>query len=176
MKTAIVCLLLKKAGLDLRLSNFRPVSNLSFISKLVEKVVLTQFNKHSSTYILIPDYQSTYREALETALAKIMNDILWTMENQKVTSLVASNLSAAFDMVNHNILLSILEKKVWFQDTCLAWFRSCIESQYCMVKIREAYSSKQELACSVPQGSLGGPSLYTVYASTIQTVVPEEID
>ena len=77
-KTVIVHPLLKKAGLDLRLSNFRPVSSLSFISKLVEKVVLTQFNKHCSTYNLILDYQSVYRAnySCETALAKLVNDIL----------------------------------------------------------------------------------------------------
>ena len=88
-KTAIVHPILKKAVLDLILSNFRPVSNLLFISKVVEKVVLAQFNKH--THRLILDYQSVYRAnySCETALAKIVNDILWAMEHQKVTSLVA---------------------------------------------------------------------------------------
>ena len=173
-KTAIVHPLLKKSGLDLRLSNFRPVSNLSFISKLV---VLTQFNKHCSTYNLILDYQSAYRAnyGCGTALAKRVNDILWAMEHQNVTSLIAIDLSSAFDMVDHSILLSILEKKFGVQDTCLAWFRSYLEWRYCMMKIREAYSWKWELACSVPQESLGGPSLSIVYASTMQSVVPEEI-
>ena len=84
-KTAIVHPILKKAGLDLILSNFRPASNLSFISKVVEKVVLTQFNKHYSTHRLIPDYQSAYRAnySCETALAKIVNDILWAMEQKQ---------------------------------------------------------------------------------------------
>ena len=87
-KTAIVCPLLKKVGLDLILSNFRLVSNLLFISKLVEKVVLTQFNKHCSTSKLIPDYLSAYRAnySCETALTKIVNDILWAVEHQKVTT------------------------------------------------------------------------------------------
>ena len=73
-------------------------------------------------------------------------------------------------------MLSVLEKKFDVQDTCLEWFRSYLDSRYCMVKIREAFSSKCELDCSILQGSLGGPSLYTVYASTRQSVVPEEID
>ena len=146
-KTSIVHPILKKVGLDLILSNFRPVSNLSFISIVVEKVVLTQINKYCSTHSLIPDYQSVYRAnySCETALAKIVNDILWAMEHQKVTSLVAIDLSAAFDMVGHNILLSVLEKMFSVQDTCLAWFRSYLNSRYCMVKIREAFSSKCEL-------------------------------
>ena len=84
-KTAIVHPILKKVGLDLILSNFRQVSNLSFISNVAEKVVLTQFNKHCSIHRLIPDYQSAYRAnySCETALAKIVNDILWAMEHQK---------------------------------------------------------------------------------------------
>ena len=82
-KIAIVCPLLKNAGMDLMLSNLRPVSNLSFISKVVEKVVLTQFNKHCITHGLIPDYQSAYRAnySCETALTKNVNDILWAMEH-----------------------------------------------------------------------------------------------
>ena len=176
-KTAIVHPIQKKVGLDLILSNFRPVSNLSFISKVVEKVLLIQFNKHCSTHRLIPDYQSAYRAnySCETALAKIVNDILWAMEHQKVTSLVAIDLSVAFDMVDHDILLSVLEKRFGVQDTCLEWFRSYLNSRYCVVKIN-ALSSICELNCSVPQGSLGGPSLFTVYASTMQSIVPDDID
>ena len=130
-KTTIVHPILKKVGLDLMLSDFRPVSNLSFISKVVEKVVLTQFNKHCSTHRLIPDYQSVYwaNYSCETALAKIGNDILWAMEHQKVTSLVAINLSMAFDTMDHDILLSVLEKRFGVQDTCLKWFRSYVNSR-----------------------------------------------
>ena len=148
------------------------------LPKVVEKVVLTQFNKHCSTHRLIPDYQSAYRAnySCEAALAKIVNDILWAMEHQKVTSLVAIDLSVAFDMVDHDILLSVLEKRFGVQDTCLEWFRSSLNSRYCMVKIRNTFSSKCELNCSVPLGSLGGPSLFTVYASSMQSVVPDEID
>ena len=108
------------------LSNFRPVSNLLFISKVVDKVVLTQFSKHCSTHRLIPDYQSAYRVnySCETALAKIVNDILWAMEHQNVTSLVAINLSATFNTVDDNILLRAIEKRYGVQDICLEWFRS----------------------------------------------------
>ena len=85
-------------------------------------------------------------------------------------------LSAAFYTVNHNILLSILEKKFSVHDTCLASFESYLKPRYCMVNVRETYSLKWDLVCSVPQGSLGGPSLYTVYTSTMQSEVLEETD
>ena len=89
---------------------------------------------------------------------------------------MAIDLSAAFDTVNHNILLSILEKMFGVHDTFLALFESYLKPRYCMVNVREAYSSKWELVFSVPKESLGGLSLYTVYASTMQLGVPEETD
>ena len=72
------------------------------------------------------------------------------MEHKKVTSLMAVDLSDTFYTVNHNTLLSVLEKKFGVHDTCLAWFESYLKPRYCMVNVREAYSSKWELACSVP--------------------------
>ena len=141
-------------------------------------MVLIQFNKHCSTYKLIPDYQSACRAnySFKTALVKIVDNILWAMELQKVTSLMTINLSAAFDTVDQNILLSILGIKFSVHDTFLAWFESYLKPRYCMMNVREAYSLKWELVCSVPQGILGGPSLYIVYASTMQSVVLEETD
>ena len=81
-KTLIIRPLLKKLGLELLLANYRPLSNLSFISKLVEKCALKQFIQHCDDQNLIPDYQSAYRSAYstETALVKITNDILWSFE------------------------------------------------------------------------------------------------
>ena len=81
-KTAIVRPLLKKEGLQLIMSNFRPVSNLSFISKIIEKCMLLQLSQHCNNNNLQPDYQSAYREhySCETAVLKLSNDILWAME------------------------------------------------------------------------------------------------
>ena len=64
---------------------------------------------------------------------------------------MAIDLSTAFDTVNHNILLSIMEKKFGVHDTCLSWFDSYLKPGYCMVNVSEAYSSKWELVCSVPR-------------------------
>ena len=86
-KTSIIRPLLKKTGLELIPSNYRPVSNLSFLSKLLEKAALHQIDTHSDKWGLLPGYQSAYRAgySCETALAKLMNDILWNMEHQKIT-------------------------------------------------------------------------------------------
>ena len=105
-KTAIIKPLLKKVGLDLITKNYRPVSNLPFMSKLVEKCMLTQFNKHCEDNQLMPDYQSAYRSnySCETSLVKLLNDVLWDFENQKVVALVALDLSTAFNTVDHEVL------------------------------------------------------------------------
>ena len=85
--------------------NQRLVSNLGSISKVVEKVILEQLMEQCNQNTLLPEYQSTYRKdhSCETSLVKLVNDILWGMENQLVTALVILDLSTAFDTVDHDI-------------------------------------------------------------------------
>ena len=118
-KIAIIRPLFKKLGLTLVHSTYRPVSNLPFLSKVVEKVVLYQFKKHCDNHRMIPDYQSAYHAnySYETGLLKIMNDILWAMERQDTTALIAIDLSAAFDTVNHNILTEVLHRRFGVTDS-----------------------------------------------------------
>ena len=97
-KIALLMPLLKKLGLDImKKSNYRPVSNISPLSHLVEKCVLIQFNQYCTDNTLLPDYQNAYRAnySWETALVKMVNDILWGTERQKITALTALDLSAA---------------------------------------------------------------------------------
>ena len=110
LKEALVCPLLKKPGLDIIFKNFRPVSNLAFLSKLTEKAVFHQIHEHMVNTNLYPNAQSAYRvhHSTETALLKVKNDILLNMNKQHVTLLVLLDLSAAFDTVEHNILLEAL--------------------------------------------------------------------
>ena len=113
-KIALVKPLLKKVGMDLVNTSYRPVSNLPFLSKVVEKSVLLRFNRHCNENNLMPDYQSAYRAnfSCEMALLKLTDDLLWSVEHQEVTSLVAIDLSSAFDTVDHDLLLSILSKSL----------------------------------------------------------------
>ena len=146
-KTAIVHPILKKAGLALQLSNFRPVSNLSFLSHVVECAVVQQFNKHCKDQDLIPDYQSAYyvNYSCETALVKIVNDILWAMENQKVTTLMAIDLSAAFDTMDHSILTSVLRERFGINEMALSCFESYLHLQYCKVNVGTTYSQEYRI-------------------------------
>ena len=177
-KTAIVRPLLKKPGLDLTPSNYRPVSNLNFLSKVLEKAFLSQFNDHCTTNNLFPDYQSAYRQhfSCETALIKIVDDVLWSMERQKVTALVCIDLSAAFDTVDHIIPLDVLNMRFGICDTALQWVNSYLRPRNFKVNIGESYSLPIELNFSVPQGSVAGPTFYSTYASTMEDVVPKCTD
>ena len=104
-KTSIIRPLLKKPNLDLIPSNYHPVSNLSFLSKLLGKCVMNHVNEHCKLHKLLPDSQSAYccGYSCETAIIRLVNDILCTMENQNVTAVMALDLSVAFDTVNHEI-------------------------------------------------------------------------
>ena len=104
---------------------------------------------------------------------KIVNDILWSMENQECTNLMAIDLSAVFDMVDHKILLDVLQKRFRIEGVALSWFDNYLHPHFCKVNVGKVYSSSRELECCVPQGSCAGPILYTAYASTLELVVLE---
>ena len=97
------------------------------------------------------------------------------MEHQEVTALMAIDLSAAFDTVDHNILLDILNKKFGVGGKAGKWFDSYLHPRSCKVNIGKTYSANKDLTFSVPQGSCAGAVLYLTYASTLQEVIPNYI-
>ena len=177
-KRAIVKPLLKKSGLELIFKNYRPVSNLCFLSKVLEKCALKQLDEHCKKYAPLPDYQSSYRKyySCETALVKLMNDILWNMECGDVTAFIAIDLLAAFDTVDHGILLDVLQYQFGVKGMVRKWFDSYLSPRQFQVNIGKAYSDPIDLQFSVPQGSCAGPILFLLYASTIGEVIPQDID
>ena len=176
-KTAVVRPLLKHLGLQLILANFRPVSNLTFVSKVIECCMLLQLSQHCDNYNLQPDYQSAYREhySCETAVLKVSNDILWAMEGQVVTSLVTLDLSAAFDTVDHDILLSVLRNKYGIHGKALKWFNEYLRPCSFKVAVKGIYSKECNLEVSVPQGSCAGANIFNLYCSPLQDVVPNDL-
>ena len=174
-KIALLKPLLKKIVMVLINTWYYPVLNLPFLSKVVEKSVLLRFNKHCDENNLMPDYQSAYRAnfSCETALLKLTNNLLWVMEHQEVTPLVAIDLSAAFDTVDHNLLLSVLSKKFGVVNNALKWFDSYLRPRRFQVQIDDTKSKEIELPFSVPQGSCAGAVLYSAYTSTLQEVIQD---
>ena len=98
------------------------------------------------------------------------------MEQQQATILVIMDLSAAFDMLHHDILLSVLNKRFGFQGSILNWVESYLHPRYFKVGIGDTKSDSRQLKQLVPQGSVGGPNLFNFYCSIITSVIPEDLD
>ena len=177
-KNALVRPLLKKPGLDHTiLKNFRPISNLQFVSKLTEKAVAKQITEHMSTHGLFPSLQSAYRiyHSTETALLKVKNDLLLNMNNGHVTILVLLDLSAAFDTVDHDLLLQKLQSVIGIQGTALSWFQSYLGERSQQISINGTLSRKFHLQCGIPQGSCLGPLLFTIYSSKLFEILKHHL-
>ncbi len=129
--------LLKKRNLDN--TNYRPISNLPFIGKIIEKVVFNQLNKYLNSNGYLDNFQFGFRahHSTETALIKIINDIRLNSDTGKTSVLVLLDLSAAFDTVNHNILLQRLENRVRLSGMVHKWFRSYLVERGYYVSIGE---------------------------------------
>ena len=152
-KTAVISPLLKKVGLELIPRNYRPVSNLCFLSKVVEKCMLKQFIGYCNSQDLIPQYQSAYRanHSCETSLLRLLNDALWNRECGKVTILTAMDLSTAFYTVDRDILTNILHDHFGLTGTSLNWFDIYLRPHSCVVTVQKVRSSERDLAFSIPK-------------------------
>ena len=112
LKMAHMTPLLKKPSLSKDdMKNYRPVSNLNFISKLLEKNIAKRIRSHLESKDLLNRYQSAYRPmySTETALLKVQNDLLRNLDDGKTTVLVLLDLSAAFETLDHSGVISLLE-------------------------------------------------------------------
>ena len=165
-KHAVVHPLIKKNTLDPSiLSNFRPISQLPFLSKVLEKVVYAQLQSFLTNHGLHEQFQSGFKpgHSTETALLKVFNDLILTVDSGTPAILVLLDLSAAFDTVDHRILLTRLENLVGISGTALAWLRSYLTDRTFSVQLGEFTSSAAPLTCGVPQGSILAPLLFLLY-------------
>ena len=122
-KTALVQPLLMKQGMDLTFKNYRPVSNLSYLSKLIERIVYSRIVTEVHKSGNMEPFQSAYHEghSTETALLKVKTDIINAIENPEVPCLILLDLNSAFDTVNHSLLLNRLKYQFGFIDKVLKW-------------------------------------------------------
>ena len=161
--------------MDRVLKNYRLVNNLSFMSKIIEKVMLLRFNNHCEMNNLTPDYVSAYRSrySTETVLLRLTDKILQNMDRQCITPLVAVDLSTAFDTVEHRILKGVLHRKYSVTGTALKWYVSYLENRKVKVQINKSTSGVLEITTSVPKGTVSGPVLYNCYANTLKDYLEE---
>ena len=127
LKEAMIKPKLKKDNLDSEAyPNFRPISNLKVLSKIIEKAVSCQLSDYLRDNDLEESFQSAYKcfHSTETALLKVQNDILCEIDNQKCVVLLLLDMSAAFDTVDHELLLERMSKRYGVKGNVLKWFRS----------------------------------------------------
>ena len=173
LKSAIVRPLIKKPGLDKNVyKNYRPVSNLPFISKVLEKVVDKRIETHLNIHSLHEPQQSAYKKfhSTETALVRVQNDILQALDNNENTVLLMLDLSAAFDTIDHQKLLSRLENHFGITGTPLKWMNSYLNERYQTVSIDGELSKPVRMTYSVPQGSVLGPKNYILYTKPVGAI------
>ena len=168
-KTAIVKPLLKKPDLDLIHKNYRPVSNLAFVSKLLEQSVINELEEHFEKNDLNDEFQSAYRSnhSTETALLHIVNDILISMDNRRAICVVMLDLSAAFDTLDHDILIERLSNTQGLGPGVTDWLNSYLRGRIQRVNIDEATSGYIDLLDGAVQGSKLGCRLYKKYVEPL---------
>ena len=176
-KCALVNALLKKPGLNLVFKNYRPVSNLQYVSKFNERAVFDRVHDHMVANCVYPMFQSAFRprHSTETALVKVMKDILLAMNSRQVTLLVLLDLSSAFDTVNYEVLLKRLHTDVGIQGKALDWFKSYLNGRSQHIAVQGTMSRQFDLYCGVPQGSCLGPLLFLIYALKLFKIVEKHL-
>jgi retron-type reverse transcriptase len=122
-------------------------------------------------------FQSAYREghSTESALLRVQNDILMELDQGNAMLLVLLDLSAAFDTIDHKILLNKLYTKCGMRDTALKWFKSYLSDRTQKVTIGNSHSETESLKYSVPQGSVLGPILFSIYNSPLGEIIRKHI-
>lgn len=139
------------------------------MSKVIEKVVDKQLINYVENNGLSVTLQSAYKQyhSTETALTKIQNDILLSMDRHEISLLILLDLSAAFDTVDFEILLNRLKCKFGISGTVLSWLKSYLCGRKQVVSVKNEYSNEHILDCGVPQGSVLGPLLFSLYVSPL---------
>ncbi len=165
-KHAAVQPLIKKHNLNPSvLSNYRPFSKRPFPSKVLERVVYNQLQSYLELNNISEKFQSGFKahHSTETTLLRIFNDLFLTVDAGNSAALMLLDLTAAFDTVDHQILLSHLKHYVGFRGTVINWFSSYMSQRTFSIHLGTYSSGVALLGCGVPQGSILGPVLFSLY-------------
>ena len=174
LKDDLVHPLHKYHSLELELKNFRPVSNLPYLGKIIENLTCRQIVKYTNSTGQMEKCQLAYREnfSTETALLKVKTDIPDAIDKKEVMCLAMLDLSATFDTVNHHLLLNRLRYRFGVCNIALAWLESYLTNRTQRVVIQNedgytAQSAKKPLTQGIPQGSILRPILFNLFVAPL---------
>ena len=169
-KRAVIRPRIKKQGLDASdPGNYRPISNLSFISKFIECVIHRQLSTYAESNSLLPSTQSGFRRShsTETAVIKIYNDVVLSLDSGLQTALLLLDFSAAFDCVGHELLTLVLKTCFGITSSALDWINSFLSNRTHFIRIGNKTSKLFHVKFGVPQGSILGSLLFIFYTTNI---------
>ena len=161
-----------KVTIPLAANDFRPISLLPTLSKVIEKIVNIQIVQYLVKYDLLDPYQSAYKKnhSTTTALLKLNEDIFEALDDSEITLLVLLDFSKAFDTVNHKLLLAKLDI-LGFQSNVCGWIHSYLTGRSQKVKTDTEESDWAYIKNGVPQGSILGPLLFTILVSDMRMTI-----
>ncbi|KAF7236044.1 putative RNA-directed DNA polymerase from transposon BS [Varanus komodoensis] len=173
LKEAVVRLVLKKASLDPDMAtNYRPVANIPFLGKLLERVVVGQLQALLDETDYLDPFQFGFRPGYgtESALVSLYDDLCREKDRGSASLLVLLDLSAVFDTINHGIFLDRLAG-LGVGGTALQWFCSYLNDQFQKVVLGDCGSAPWQLCHGVPQESILSPLLFNIYMKPLGEVI-----
>ena len=155
------------------MKNYRPVANLSFIKKIIEKAIATKIHSHLINNDIVDNFQSAYKtgDSCETALLRVYNDIVTTIGRGNGAMVVLLDLSAAFDTIDHDHLFCVLEKYVGICGNALKLIKSYFSNRTQRVQIDNVLSDFANIICGVPQGSVLGRLKFCLYLLPLSAIL-----
>ena len=159
-------------------ASYRPISMLPHLSKILEKCAAQQLIDHLDNHQLLHARQSAYRSrhSVETVMYHGCSSLIKELDKGRVAFLVLLDLSAAFDTIDHSLLLDCLERRFGVSGTALEWFKSYLADRTYQVQVGSSKSTSRQLCHGVPQGSILGPILFNCYMSDLLDRLDELAD